>query len=102
MLIGHPEAFSLAATGPFFGFIGIELDRSRLLGNLAYRPFGIISNDLWLAIPFFTFMGAIRERCGLAADLLCLMPGADWCFWAQAPSAIYCGGQITTLVRQRI
>ena len=29
-----------------------------------------MSNDLLLAIPFFTFMGAILERCGLAEDLL--------------------------------
>jgi tripartite ATP-independent transporter DctM subunit len=72
MLIGYPAAFSLAATGLFFGFIGIELGliRSDFLGNLTYQLFGIISNDLLLAIPFFTFMGAILERCGLAEDLL--------------------------------
>ena len=72
MLIGYPAAFSLAATGLFFGFIGIEfgLIRADFLGNLTYQLFGIISNDLLLAIPFFTFMGAILERCGLAEDLL--------------------------------
>jgi hypothetical protein len=72
MLIGYPAAFSLAATGLFFGFIGIELGMIRpdFLGNLTYQLFGIISNDLLLAIPFFTFMGAILERCGLAEDLL--------------------------------
>jgi tripartite ATP-independent transporter DctM subunit len=72
MLIGYPAAFSLAATGLFFGFIGIEygLIRPDFLGNLTYQLFGIISNDLLLAIPFFTFMGAILERCGLAEDLL--------------------------------
>lgn len=72
MLIGYPAAFSLAATGLFFGFIGIELGliRPDFLGNLTYQLFGIISNDLLLAIPFFTFMGAILERCGLAEDLL--------------------------------
>jgi tripartite ATP-independent transporter DctM subunit len=72
MLIGYPAAFSLAATGLFFGFIGIELGliRADFLGNLTYQLFGIISNDLLLAIPFFTFMGAILERCGLAEDLL--------------------------------
>src|SRR5947207_14623332 len=74
MLIGYPAAFSLAATGLFFGFIGLEfgLIRPDFLGNLTYQLFGIISNDLLLAIPFFTFMGAILERCGLAAALL------DW------------------------
>jgi tripartite ATP-independent transporter DctM subunit len=72
MLIGYPAAFSLAATGLFFGFIGIEfgLIRPDFLGNLTYQLFGIVSNDLLLAIPFFTFMGAILERCGLAEDLL--------------------------------
>ena len=72
MLIGYPAAFSLAAVGLFFGFIGIELGliRPDFLGNLTYQLFGIVSNDLLLAIPFFTFMGAILERCGLAEDLL--------------------------------
>jgi tripartite ATP-independent transporter DctM subunit len=72
MLIGFPAAFSLAATGLFFGFIGIELGliQPDFLGNLTYQLYGIISNDLLLAIPFFTFMGAILERCGLAEDLL--------------------------------
>ena len=72
MLIGYPAAFSLAATGLFFGFVGIELGliHPDFLGNLTYQLFGIISNDLLLAIPFFTFMGAILERSGLAEDLL--------------------------------
>src|SRR5215207_6902969 len=72
MLIGYPAAFSLAATGLFFGFVGIELGLITpiYLGNLTYQLYGIISNDLLLAIPFFTFMGAILERCGLAEDLL--------------------------------
>jgi tripartite ATP-independent transporter DctM subunit len=72
MLIGYPAAFSLAATGLFFGFLGIEfgLIRPDFLGNLTYQLYGIVSNELLLAIPFFTFMGAILERCGLAEDLL--------------------------------
>ena len=61
MLIGYPAAFSLAATGLFFGFLGIYLGLigPDFLGNLTFQLFGIISNDLLLAIPFFTFMGAI-------------------------------------------
>ena len=72
MLIGYPAAFSLAFTGLFFGFVGIEfgLIRPDFLGNLTYQLFGIVSNDLLLAIPFFTLMGAILERCGLAEDML--------------------------------
>jgi tripartite ATP-independent transporter DctM subunit len=72
MLIGYPVAFSLAAVGLFFGFIGIEMGffQFALLQALPERVFGILSNELLLAIPFFTFMGAILERCGLAEDLL--------------------------------
>jgi tripartite ATP-independent transporter DctM subunit len=72
MMTGYPAAFCLAATGLFFAFIGIELGLivPNFLGNLTFQLFGIISNDLLLAIPFFTFMGAILERCGLAEDLL--------------------------------
>lgn len=72
LLIGYPAAFSLAAVGLFFGFIAIELgvfDPS-FLGSISFQLFSIISNDLLLAIPFFTFMGAILEKCGLAEDLL--------------------------------
>jgi tripartite ATP-independent transporter DctM subunit len=72
MLIGFPVSFSLAAVGLFFGFLAIEhgyFDFA-LMQALPERVFGIISNDTLLAIPFFTLMGAILERCGLAEDLL--------------------------------
>ena len=72
VLIGYPVAFSLAAVGLAFGGIAIELGyfHTSLLQALPQRVFGIVANDLLLAIPFFTFMGAILERCGLAEDLL--------------------------------
>jgi tripartite ATP-independent transporter DctM subunit len=72
MVLGYPASFSLAACGLFFAFIGIELGliRPDFLGNLTFQLYGIISNDLLLAIPFFTLMGTILERCGLAEDLL--------------------------------
>ncbi|WP_426959124.1 TRAP transporter large permease [Muricoccus radiodurans] len=72
LLIGFPVAFSLAAVGLFFGFISLELGffTPAFLYNLPLRIFGILSNDLLLSIPFFTLMGAILERCGLAEDLL--------------------------------
>jgi len=72
LLIGFPVAFSLAALGLAFGAISIHLSlfAPEYLSNLPLRVFGILSNDLLLAIPFFTFMGAILERCGLAEDLL--------------------------------
>ncbi|MBY0335427.1 MAG: TRAP transporter large permease subunit [Acetobacteraceae bacterium] len=72
LLLGFPVAFSLSAVGLFFGFLSIELGffNEAFLHNLPLRVFGILSNDLLLAIPFFTLMGAILERCGLAEDLL--------------------------------
>jgi len=72
LLIGFPVAFSLAATGLFFGFLSIEMGffGPAYLGNLPLRIFGIMSNELLLSIPFFTLMGAVLERCGLAEDLL--------------------------------
>ena len=72
LIIGYPVAFSLSAVGLFFGFAAIELGffSPEFLQALPERIFGIMSNDLLLAIPFFTFMGAILERCGLAEDLL--------------------------------
>jgi tripartite ATP-independent transporter DctM subunit len=72
MLYGFPVAFSLAAVGVFFGIIGIATGHFEpiFMEALPFRFYGIISNELLLAIPFFTFMGAILERCGLAEDLL--------------------------------
>ena len=72
MLIGFPVAFSLAAVGLFFGFFAIEWGyfHFSFMQALPERVFGIVSNDTLLAIPFFTLMGAILERCGLAEDLL--------------------------------
>lgn len=72
LLSGFPVAFSLAANGLLFGLIGIEADllKPELLQALPNRLFGIMANDTLLAIPFFTFMGLILERSGMAEDLL--------------------------------
>ena len=72
LLMGFSVAFSLAACGLFFGFVGIELGilPASLMQALPLRVFGIIQNDTLLAIPFFTFMGLILERSGMAEDLL--------------------------------
>ena len=72
LLVGFPVAFSLAAVGLFFGVTGIWTGHFSpdFLQALPFRFYGIISNELLLSIPFFTFMGAILERCGLAEDLL--------------------------------
>jgi TRAP-type mannitol/chloroaromatic compound transport system permease large subunit len=72
LLTGIPVAFGLAATGLLFGFIGMEvgLFPTSLFQALPQRVFGIMQNDTLLAIPFFTFMGIILERSGMAEDLL--------------------------------
>ncbi len=72
MLYGFPVAFSLGAVGIGFGLIGIATGHFApgFLAAMPHRLFGIVSNDLLLAIPFFTLMGAILERCGLAEDML--------------------------------
>ena len=72
LLMGFPVAFSLGACGLFFGFIGVELGvlPEALLQALPLRIFGIMQNDTLLAIPFFTLMGLILERSGMAEDLL--------------------------------
>ena len=72
MLIGFPVAFSLAALGLGSGFLAIEMGwfPASFMANLPLNMFGILSNELLLAIPFFTFMGAILEKCGLAEDML--------------------------------
>jgi GntP family gluconate:H+ symporter len=72
LLMGFPVAFSLGACGLFFGFIGVELGvlPEALLQALPLRLFGIMQNDTLLAVPFFTLMGLILERSGMAEDLL--------------------------------
>jgi tripartite ATP-independent transporter DctM subunit len=72
LLAGFPVAFSLSATGLFFGLIGMELGLfpPNLFQALPLRVFGIMQNDTLLAIPFFTLMGIILERSRMAEDLL--------------------------------
>jgi TRAP-type mannitol/chloroaromatic compound transport system permease large subunit len=72
LLTGFPVAFGLAATGLAFGFLGIEagIFPAAMFQALPLRIFGIMQNDTLLAIPFFTFMGIILERSGMAEDLL--------------------------------
>ncbi|MFD1882447.1 TRAP transporter large permease [Paracoccus pacificus] len=80
LLFGYPVAFALAACGLLFFFVGVELAplsngtitlNWNLLGALPDRFFGgVMANETLLAIPFFTFMGIVLERSGMAEDLL--------------------------------
>jgi TRAP-type mannitol/chloroaromatic compound transport system permease large subunit len=72
LLIGYPAAFSLAFVGLFYALVGIGLGQFQpdFLQALPDRIYGVMSNDTLLAIPFFTFMGLVLERSGMAEDLL--------------------------------
>ncbi|CAN5249003.1 TRAP transporter large permease subunit [soil metagenome] len=72
LLLGFPVAFSLGACGLFFGFVGIEVGvfPASVMAWLPQRLIGIMANDTLLAVPFFTLMGLILERSGMAEDLL--------------------------------
>jgi TRAP-type mannitol/chloroaromatic compound transport system permease large subunit len=81
LLLGYPAAFSLAANGLFFFFIGVMITPYSggainlswsLLHALPDNFYGsrVMSNEVLLAIPFFTFMGIVLERSGMAEDLL--------------------------------
>jgi TRAP-type mannitol/chloroaromatic compound transport system permease large subunit len=72
LLLGYPAAFSLAAVGLIFALLGIEIGlfRPDFIQALPERIYGIMNNDVLLAIPFFTLMGLILERSGMAEDLL--------------------------------
>src|SRR5947207_14146356 len=72
MLFGYPVAFALAATGIFFGIMGVELGllSPALFQALPPRVWAVMSNDTLLAVPFFTFMGLILESTGKAEDLM--------------------------------
>lgn len=72
LLLGYPVAFALAANGLVFAVVGIELGlfQPNFLQALPERIYGTMNNDTLLAIPFFTFMGLVLERSGMAEDLL--------------------------------
>jgi tripartite ATP-independent transporter DctM subunit len=72
LLLGYPAAFSLAFVGLFYALVGIGLGQFQpdFLQALPERIYGVMSNDTLLAIPFFTFMGLVLERSGMAEDLL--------------------------------
>ena len=72
LLVGFPVAFALAANGIVFGLLGIQLGLlgPQLFQALPDRIYGVMANETLLAVPFFTFMGLILERSGMAEDLL--------------------------------
>ena len=72
VLSGFPVAFSIAGTAVAFAFLGWasgQMDIS-LMGALSQRVFGLISNQVLIAIPVFILMGAILEKSRVAETLL--------------------------------
>lgn len=69
---GYPVAFALGGVSLLFAWIGIQFDLFPWLLMLALpeRIFGIMSNYVLLAVPFFIFMGTMLEKSRLAEDLL--------------------------------
>ncbi|HEY5683417.1 MAG TPA: TRAP transporter large permease subunit [Sulfuricaulis sp.] len=72
LLLGYPVSFALAANGLLFAIIGIQSGffDFTLMQALPERVYGIVTNPTLLAIPFFTFMGLVLERSGMAEELL--------------------------------
>jgi len=72
LLLGFPVAFSLAGTALAFALIGdaVGIFDLRLLGGLASRYFGVMVNEVLVAVPLFVFMGVMLERSGIAEQLL--------------------------------
>jgi tripartite ATP-independent transporter DctM subunit len=72
LLVGYPVAFTLAGVSLSFAVAGAAsgVMELALLGALPARIFGIMTNDVLLAIPLFIFMGVMLERSRIAEELL--------------------------------
>jgi TRAP-type mannitol/chloroaromatic compound transport system permease large subunit len=72
LMLGFPVAFSLAGTALAFAFIGegFGVFDMRLMGGLASRYFGVMVNEVLVAVPLFVFMGVMLERAKIAEQLL--------------------------------
>ena len=72
IFVGYPVAFALGGTALAFAALGVQLGYFdwHLFYAMPERIFGIMSNYVLLAVPFFIFMGIVLERARLAEDLL--------------------------------
>jgi tripartite ATP-independent transporter DctM subunit len=72
LLVGYPVALTLAGVSLGFAAAGVAAGvmQLSLLGALPERVFGVMSNDVLLAIPLFIFMGVMLERSRIAEELL--------------------------------
>jgi TRAP-type mannitol/chloroaromatic compound transport system permease large subunit len=72
LMMGYPVAFTLAGVGFGFGLLGHFLGVFDLtyFNALPLRYWGVLTNDVLIAVPLFVFMGVMLERSGIAEDLL--------------------------------
>lgn len=70
LMAGFPVAFTLAGTALAFALIGWFCGASITLGALPSRIFGVMTNEVLIAVPLFIFMGVMLERSKVAEDLL--------------------------------
>ncbi|MEO9615620.1 MAG: TRAP transporter large permease subunit [Nitratireductor sp.] len=72
ILLGFPVSFSIAGVATVFAFLGWAAGQMdiTLLGALGQRVFGVLTNDVLIAIPLFVLMGVVLERSRVAEELL--------------------------------
>jgi len=72
LLAGFPVAFSLAGSSLMFACVGVLAGgfQAAFLSALPSRIFGIMSNELLVAVPLFVFMGITLQRARIAEELL--------------------------------
>ncbi len=72
IMSGFPVAFSIAGIAIIFAVIGWATGEMQLglLGALSQRVFGLLTNNILIAIPLFVFMGAMLEKSRIAEELL--------------------------------
>ncbi|MEE8118903.1 MAG: TRAP transporter large permease subunit [Gammaproteobacteria bacterium] len=72
LLAGYPVAFTLGGIALLFGLLGVALDifSFAFMGSLPSRIFGIMTNEILIAVPLFVFMGVTLERSRIAEQLL--------------------------------
>ncbi len=72
VLLGFPVSFTLAGTALIFGLIGMAMGvfDADFLGVFPNRIFGVMTNEVLIAVPLFIFMGVMLERSKVAEELL--------------------------------
>jgi len=75
LMLGFPVAFTLGGTSLIFAFVGHSFGAFdyALLKGLPSRFFGIMINEVLVAVPLFVFMGMVLEKSGIAERLLTTM-----------------------------